>query len=255
MRPHIFAIILLGLLAGIITPAAYAESTRKERRLINKGNDLYKNSKFVEAMSVYQEAIRENANSAEARYNLGLSQIRQVKNPADTTPANKALVDNARKNFTDVAALAKKKPGLAAKANFNLGNIEFNAKDFQKAIDYYKQSLRIDPNDDKARKNLRIAQKNLQKQNQDKNKDQNKDKDKNKDQNKGQNKDQNKDQNKNQNQDQQKQQPKDQKDISQQTASQILQAIDNKESQTRARVNKANKGEKAGASSRNTRRW
>lgn len=256
MKIRILALIILGFALSIVSPAAIAgESTRKERKLITKGNKLYRDRKFVESMSVYEEALKVNANSAEARYNLGLSQMRQVTNPTDTAGKNMQLMTQARQNFSNVASLAKSKPGLAAKANYNLGNIEFNAKDYQKAIGFYKQALRIDPNDDKARKNLRIAQKNLQQQNQDKQQ-QNQDKDQDKDKNKEQNKDQNKDQNQNQNQQQnQQQQPKEQKQLSQQAASQILQAVDNKENQTRARVNKANKGDKSVGSGRSTRRW
>ena len=40
-----------------------------------------------------------------------------------------------------------------------------------------------------------------------------------------------------------------------QTAERILQAMDNKENQTRARVNKANKGDKSVGSGRSTKRW
>ncbi len=259
MKLHVVVLLLLSLAGSFVVSPTFAESTRKERRLINRGNDLYKERKFVEAQSIYEEALKENASSAEARYNLGLSQIRQVVNPADTTPAARALTDAARKNLSDVAALARTKPGLAAKANFNLGNIEFYAKDYQKAVDYYKQALRIDPSDDKARKNLRIAQKNLQKQNQNQNKNnnnQNQDKDKDKDKNQNKDNNQNKEDKKdNQNkQDQHKHKDK-QQNLSQQAASQILQAIDNKESQTRARVNRANKGEKSQATGHNSRRW
>lgn len=254
MKTRLVYILVMAVMAASSAFTVSAESTRKERRLINRGNALYKERKFVEAQSLYQEAITENPASAEARYNLGLSQVRQVANPADTSSRNRAMLDGARKSFSEVASLAKTKPGLAAKANFNLGNLEFNAKDYQKAIEYYKQALRIDPSDDKARKNLRIAQKNLQKQNQDQNKDNNqKDKDQDKDKdNKDQKQDQNKDQNKNQNNDRKNDS---RQNLSQQSAAQILQAIDNKESATRARVNKANKGEKSEASGRNTRRW
>lgn len=240
-------ILLLTLGAGV--PAAQA-STRAERRLVTKGNKLYTDRKYVEAASVYEEALKENPQSTSARYNLGLAQLRQVKNPKDTTPANVQMLDRARKNFSEVAARAKDKPGLAAKANYNLGNLEFNTEQYQKAIEYYKQALRIDSDDEHARKNLRIAQKKLQQQNQ--NKDQNKDQ-KQDQQKQDQQKDQN--QNQNQNQDkQQQQQPQEQK-INEQTAERILQAMDNKENQTRARVNRANKGEKAVGSGRANKRW
>lgn len=259
MKMRFVAILFCALACSLIANPAFADSTRKERRLINRGNALYKNSKYVEAASAYEQALGENSSSAEALYNLGLANIRRVTNPADTTPANQKLVDTARKSFSSVAALARTKPGLAAKANFNLGNIEFNSKDYAKAIDFYKQALRIDPTDDKARKNLRIAQKNLQKQNQDKNQDQNQNQDQ-QDQNQQQDQQKNQDQQQNQNQ-QQNQDQQDKKDqqsqnnLSQQAASQILQAIDNKESATRARVNKANSGEKSRNASRNNRRW
>lgn len=246
-------IILISILcvvsSGVFTADA---STRKERQLVSKGNKLYTERKFVEAASVYMEALKENPSSASAKYNLGLSQLRQVTNPADTTPKNRQLLENARKSFSEVAARAKDRPGIAAKANYNLGNLEFNTKEYAKAIEYYKQALRIDPNDNNARKNLRIAQKQLQQQNQDKNKNQNQDQ--NKDQ-KDQNKDQDQNKDKQQPQDKkQEQQPKEQK-INQQTAERILQAMDNKESMTRARVNKASKGEKAGAAGRAVKRW
>lgn len=241
-----------------------AQSVRQERRLISDGNKLYVERKFKEAASKYKEALNINAASPVAKYNLGMAEIRQVTNPKDTSARNAALLDSGMKYLSEVAQMAKDKPGLASKANYNLGNLSFNRENYAEAISYYKQSLRIDPKDENARKNLRIAQ--LKQQQQDKNKD-NKDQDK-KDQDKKdqdkkdqdkkdqdkkdqQNQDQ---QNQDQNKDKQENQPKEQ-NINNQTASQILQAIDNKESQTRARVNRANKGEKSAAAGRRVKKW
>lgn len=243
-------------MAVMLVCPSFGQSTRQERRLINKGNELYKERKYVEAASTYEEALRVNANSAEARYNLGLAQVRQIANPADTTSANKAKLDQIRSNFNAVASQAKAKPGLAAKANFNLGNLEFKAGDYAKAVEHYKQSLRIDPTDEAARKNLRVAQKNLQKQQNQQNRDNNKDnQEKKQDKDKEKNDKQNQDQNKQQNQNKEDKQQPQQQNLSNQAASSILQAIDNKESQTRARVNRANKGEKSNGSGSNVRRW
>ncbi|MDE5807463.1 MAG: tetratricopeptide repeat protein, partial [Muribaculaceae bacterium] len=247
------------LAAFSMAAAVSAQSVRQERRLITEGNKLYVERKFKDAASKYKEALDVNASSSVAKYNLGMAQIRQVANPKDTTAKNAALLDNGMKMLSEVAKMVKEKPGLASKANYNLGNLEFNRENYSGAINFYKEALRIDPGDNNARKNLRIAQLKQQNQNnQDQNKDQNKDnKDQNKDQNKqDQNKeqDQQKDQDKNKDQDQNKDQNKDNdkqnKDINNQTASQILQAIDNKESQTRARVNRANKGDKSSAAGR-----
>lgn len=239
------------ILLGISTVPVAQASTRAERRLVTKGNKLYTERKFVEAESVYQEALRENPQSTSARYNLGLSQLRQVKNLKDSTPKTQKLIEGARQNFTEAARQAKERPGIAAKANYNLGNMEFNMEQYQKAIDYYKQSLRIDPNDDNARRNLRIAQKKLQQQNKDKDQqkqDQQDQKDK-QDQ-----KDQQKQQQQQQQPQDQKQKPQEQK-INEQTAQRILQAMDSKENQTRARVNRAAKGEKGVGNGQARKRW
>lgn len=242
---------------ALCSGSAHAESLRAERRLINEGNKLYTERKFSEAAKKYEEALGINASSAVGRYNLGLSQIKQVTNPQDTTPKSKSLLDNARTNLNAVASQAKEKPGLASKANYNLGNLEFNVKDYKKAIEYYKQALRIDPKDNSARKNLRIAQKQLEnqdKQDNQQNQDQNQQNQDQQDQNQDQNKDQNKDQNQ-QNQNQDKQEQQKDNNISQQTANQILQAVDNKENQTRARVNRANKGDKAVGQGSSRKKW
>lgn len=249
-----YILTLVILMLGISVDAQ--ASTRRERKLITQGNKLYTQRQFVEAASIYEKALKENPQSTSAIYNLGLAQLRQVKNVADTTPKNQTILANARKNLAAAAQRSKERPGIAAKANYNLGNLEFNSKEYQKAIDYYKQSLRIDPNDENARRNLRIAQKQLQKQNQDKNKDnQKQDQDKKDLQDKkDQQKQDQQQQKQDQKQDQQKQQPKDQ-EINQQTAERILQAMDNKENQTRARVNRATKGDKTTGGGRSVKRW
>lgn len=238
-----FVYILLGLLLVGWSGDANAKSTRQERRLITEGNKQYLERKFVEAAGIYEEALKVNPGSTSARYNLGLSQIRQVTNPQDTTPKNKQLLDMARKNLIEVGQRSKTHPGIASKAYYNLGNLEFNSKEYGKAIDYYKQALRIDPNDDNARRNLRIAQKQQQKQDQ---QDQQQDQ-----QNQQDKQDQ---QNQQQQQQNQQQQPKEQQ-INQQTAERILQAMDNKENQTRSRVNRAKKGENSEAAGRSSKRW
>jgi len=245
------------LMATFACMSASAQSVRAERKLITEGNKLFTERKYVEAARKYEEALGVNSSSAVGRYNLGLAQIRQVSNPQDTAPKVKSLLDMARKNLSSVASLAKDKPGLASKANYNLGNLEFNTKEYKNAIEYYKQALRINPDDESARKNLRIAQKQMQ--NQDKNEqNQNQDqKDKNKEQDKNKNDNQDNNQDKKDNNQDRNKQKEDKKDngISQQTANQILQAMDNKENQTRVRVNRANKGEKANGSGSSRKKW
>lgn len=238
------------LVAAVATPLS-AQSIRTERRHINTGNRLYEQNKFVDAQREYQAALKANPSSAVATYNLGLSQLRQIKNLKDTTSKNSPLRKEAVSNLSAVANMAASKPGLAAKANYNLGNMEFNSENYKGAIDYYKQSLRIDPSDERARKNLRIAQKKLQQQQQNQQNQDKKDQDK-QDQDK---KDQQQKQDQKQQKQDQKQDQEKQQQISPQTSQQILQAVDNKENAVRARVNKANSGKKSGEAARSVRRW
>ena len=238
------------LVAAVATPLS-AQSTRAERRHINTGNRLYEQNKFVDAQREYQAALKANPSSAVATYNLGLSQLRQIKNLKDTTSKNSPLRKEAVSNLSAVANMAASKPGLSAKANYNLGNMEFNSENYKGAIDYYKQSLRIDPSDERARKNLRIAQKKLQQQQQNQQNQDKKDQDK-QDQDK---KDQQQKQDQKQQKQDQKQDQEKQQQISPQTSQQILQAVDNKENAVRARVNKANSGKKSGEAARSVRRW
>lgn len=237
-------------------------STKKERNHITKGNKYYEEGKYRDALKQYQDALEENSSSVVARYNLGLSQIAIGSNPNDTSEAAKKMLDTGVKNMQQIANLGNRRPDLASKASYNLGNVSFNADDYQKAIDYYKQSLRLNPEDENARRNLRIAQLRLQNQDQDQNQDQNQDQqeqeeqqDQNQDQNQDQ-QDQNQDQ-QDQNQDQQDQQDQQeqpQSSLNSQTAEQILNAIENKENQTRARVAGQN-AEKSRQRNRNKRNW
>ncbi len=254
MRLKLFIWAMLAVLPAM----AASESTRKERNFITAGNDLYGKSKYFEAQKEYEKALELNPNSAVARYNLGLSQIRLSTKEGATEEETKKIKESAVQNMQAVAQLGATKPELAGKANYNLGNLAFNTDDYKGAIDFYKQALRLNPSDEAARRNLRIAQKKIQ--NQDKkeqNKDQNQDQqDQNKDQNQDQNKDQNQDQQDKQDQ-QQQQQNQDQQQqerMNPQAAEQILKAIENKENNTRARVANPGKGDKA-RDKRNRKNW
>ena len=252
---RIFLIFISLFCVGALPALAQNESTRKERNNITEGNKLYNDGRYRQAYLKYLEALKENPSSAVARYNLGLSQIRLGSNPSDTTQTAKDMLANGAKAMEQISQMGREKPQLAARANYNLGNIAFNSEDYSKALGYYKQSLRLNPDDEAARRNLRITQLKLQQQNQDQNQDQ-QNQDQNQEQNQDQNKDQNQDQQQSQDQQQQQQdQQQQQQDINQQTADQILNAMENKENQTRARVNSGGQGDKSKGVNRSRKNW
>lgn len=263
MKRHIKTLKILTLLVALVIPMALSipasASDRLERRAILEGNKLYKEGKYLEAAKEYEEALKKNPGSAEATYNLGLTQVRRAE-ATQVDSLRQSFLQAASSNFGKVAALKNDKRALASKADYNLGNIAFQSEDYARAVASYKQALRLNPNDEDARRNLRIAQKKLQ-QNQD-DKDDNKDKDKQnqddrkdqdkKDQDKQENQDQNQD--KENRQDQQQQQPRE-PEINPQTADQILKAMENKENELRARVMKANNGQQAAGAASRQKKW
>lgn len=262
----VFVTLLLVVSVSVTMEAAdnnTTKSTKKERNHITKGNKLYEDGKYKDALKQYEDALEENPNSVVARYNAGLSEIRIGTNPNDTSQTAKKILDAGMKNMQQVANLGNRRPDLASKANYNLGNVAFNTEDYQEAVNFYKQALRLNPEDEAARRNLRIAQlkiQNQEDQNQDQNQDQEQDQqDQNQDQNQDQ-QDQNQDQqdqqdqNQDQNQDQQDQQQNQQPQMNPQVAEQILNAIENKENQTRARVAGQN-AEKSRQRNRNKKNW
>lgn len=237
--------------------AQKVESNRKERNCITEGNKLYNDGRYRAAMQKYQEALKMNPSSAVGRYNLGLSQIRLGSNPSDTTAAAKEMLKNGCTSMEMVSKMGSQKPELASRANYNLGNVCFNSEDYKRALEYYKQALRLNPDDAAAKRNLRITQLKMQNDNQDQSQDKDQDKDQNKDENKDQeqNQNQNQNQNQDQNKDQQQNQNQQQQDINQQTADQILKAMENKENQTRSRVGTGNQGDKSTGRNRSRKNW
>lgn len=260
----------LTLMLMLITPLALSASDNKqERNLISQGNALYRQQRYAEAETMYKKALTYSPNSEIARFNLSSALIRQ-SGSTDANKGNTPLSD-AMQLLTDLEANAQD-VSIVEKAAYNLGNLAFNQQNYQGAIDHYKNALRKNPDNDKARENLRLAQKKLEEQNknQDKNQNQNQqNKDQNKDQDKNQDKNQNQDK-KEDNKDQQKpNQPQDQKQdqkqnqpqpqqgggISDENAKKILKAMENEEAATRKKVEARKQKADEARKRRVTRPW
>lgn len=232
LRKVIYVTILILL---PITVVAQVNSTKHERNFIREGNKMYSERRYADAEKAYQKALQENESSLIAKFNLATTYLRQA-NVNDTT--KNGLLDQSMNMLNEVAATADN--ALASKAYYDLGNIYYNQKNYAASVEYYKNALRKNPDDDKARENLRLAQKQLKdqqgggggnnnddKQNEKQNQDQNKKKD-----DKGQ------DQNKQNPNDKQAKQPP-QNGMTKENAEQILQTMQNEEKNTQDKVNKA----------------
>lgn len=229
---------------------------RASRRFNDEGNKLYAEDRFSDAEDAYTKAVNSDPSNLQAKYNLAMSMVRQ----AGPGESGKKLLAKADSLFKEVASHPAAPEELASHAAYNMGNNAYNAQQWDPAIGSYKQSLRINPDDDFARENLRMAQlkKKEQEQNQDDKKDnKNDDQEQQKDQQKQnqQKQDQDNQQQQPQNPDQadqdkpQPQQPQPQGGMSDENAEKILKAMENAEAATRRRVLEAEK-KKAGSAGR-----
>lgn len=145
-----------------------AQSTKAERNLIREGNSLFADENYADAEIAYSKALQANPASAPAAYNMGLAIAKQAAE-GDTT----GLAQRADSLFNHAAQLTHDKK-LKSMAYYNMGNLSYNAQQYERAIQAYQNALRNVPTDDDARYNLRMAQLKLQEQqqqqqNQDKN--------------------------------------------------------------------------------------
>ena len=226
-REKIISLVILMVL--MLSESVNAQSDKK---FLRQGNREYEKNKFSESEISYRKAIDKNKRSPDAVFNIGDALYKQNK----FEDAGKQFVENI--NMND--AKDKKSAGL-----FNLGNSLLKANKVQESIEAYKGSLKLQPDNSKAKFNLAYAQDMLKQQEDQKKQQQDKEKqDKNKDKNKqDQKKDQkdqnndNKDQQQNEKKDQDKQQQQEQKQgISKDDAQRLLNALANEEKNVQEKV-------------------
>lgn len=215
------------LFAVFLLSAAAVSAQKAERDYIRKGNRLFNDSVFVDAEVNYRKAMEVNPKSTVSMYNLGNTLSQQQK------------FQDAMEQYVSASNIEKDKMKLA-QIYHNMGVLFQAGKDYAKAVDAYKMSLRNNPTDHETRYNLALAQKMLkdQQQNQDQNKDQNKDQEK---------QDQNKDKQNDQKQDQKKEEqqpPKSEKQnnqMSKENAEQLLNSVMQDEKDVQDKVKKQQK--------------
>ena len=154
------------LFAVFLLATVGVSAQKAERDYIRKGNRLFNDSVFVDAEVNYRKALEANPKSTVSMYNLGNTLSQQQK------------FQDAMEQYVSASKIEKDKMKLAH-IYHNMGVIFQAGKDYAKAVDAYKMSLRNNPTDHETRYNLALAQKMLKdqqnQQNQDQNQDQNKD--------------------------------------------------------------------------------
>ena len=135
-------------------PTARADSAREA---LQQGNRLFGDSKYTEAINKYNEALIEQPQALEPKFNKANGYYRMDD------------LGEAMDLYQEVAA-GSKDMALVARAKYNLGDCFFQRgskqrdSDLQKAIDdmktsitYWRQVLDIDPKNEKAARNIEVA--------------------------------------------------------------------------------------------------
>jgi Ca-activated chloride channel family protein len=147
-------VVALCLLAGSRPLLA---RTGSARQLLQQGNRLYGNNQFAEAVNKYNDALVEQPQAVEPKFNKADSYYRLDD------------LSEAMDLYQQVAAESKDM-SLVAKAKYNLGNCYFQRgtkqrdsnlqkalEDMQTSIAQWRQVLDLDPQNQKAARNIEVA--------------------------------------------------------------------------------------------------
>ena len=202
--------------------AVFSAVAQNDRDYIRRGNRFMRDSIFDKAQIEYQKAIEADNTNAMAHYNLGNALLYQ----------NKA--EDAMKEYEQAAKMETNKI-RKAQVYHNMGVLLQSAKQIDKALACYKESLRNNPAQDDTRYNYVLCLYQLKNnQNQD-NQDQEKD-DQGEDQkNEKDKQEQKKQDKKNEDKQEEKEQP-DPNKMSKENAEQMLQAAMQDEKETQEKV-------------------
>jgi tetratricopeptide (TPR) repeat protein len=141
----------------------FLTSCDKEKRDIRKGNDFYQKSDYIKAEEQYRKSLVSDSNYLKAQYNLANASYKQQ---------NKEKLQTALKYYEAyLKGNAYNDTISNANAIYNRGNVNFqmfntdtnseasaNIQYLERALNDYKQTLRLNPSDSSAKYNLALTQ-------------------------------------------------------------------------------------------------
>lgn len=143
-------ILFVTILIAIQLPLS--AQTFEEKSHVIKGNKEYIHGDYLKAESQYKIALSEDANSLKANYNLGNALYSQKK------------FDEARAHYDHVLKNENSSKLEKAHSYHNIGKTYLDENEFEKAAHNFKESLKLNPNDDETRYNYSLAKKRMKEQ-------------------------------------------------------------------------------------------
>lgn len=163
-------LVYIVFLIGCFTYAQDDADVKEKEKALNTSKNLtweankeLSENNFSQAEANYRKAISKSSENAVAPYNLGSAYY------------NKETYSEAFGRFKQAGELASSKADKH-KAYHNMGNVFMKNKEYEKAVEAYKEALRNNPSDEETRYNFALAKELLKKQQDEQKKnDQNKD--------------------------------------------------------------------------------
>lgn len=184
--------------------------------LLNKGIEMYEQENYKEAEDYFKQAVEKDNQYYKANLNAGHSLFRQAINllkSGDTLGVKK--LEEAEIFYKNSSSLTEN-DNQKAESFYNEGNSQLLSEDLEKAIESYKKSLRLQPENYNTKHNLALAQSLKKKQ---------------------EKKEEEKEEEKNEKKEQEKQEPQEQ-ELSKEEIEQILQALETEEKEVQEDLQK-----------------
>ena len=188
--------------------------------LLNKGIEMYEQENYRDAEDYFKQAVEKDNQYYKANLNAGHSLFRQAINllkSGDTLGVKK--LEEAQMFYKNSSSLTEN-DNQKAESFYNEGNSQLLSEELEKAIESYKKSLRLQPENYNTKHNLALAQSLKKKQ------------EKKEDEKEEENKEE-----KNEKKEQEKQEPQEQ-ELSKEEIEQILQALETEEKEVQEDLQK-----------------
>lgn len=119
----------------------FAGSTNGDAK---KGNEAYQNGNYEEAETLYRTALETDSENAEIYFNLASALAKQGK------------TEEAIQTFMEYRSLTDQ-PENKALAEYNIGSVLADGEQWKPAVQHFKNSLKLNPNDSETKHNFERA--------------------------------------------------------------------------------------------------
>src|SRR5210317_170478 len=140
----IFPLCLWGQEEEVPKPVEPPKIKLAEKQVLRKGNDLFKQKRYVDAEVKYKKALQKNPYYETAGYNLG-NAVYEQQRYEEALPQYELVAKSSRDTET------------RSNSYHNAGNVMMKQKQYDKAIEAYKKSLILDPKDEETRYKQALA--------------------------------------------------------------------------------------------------